>query len=473
MFCQKCGAELPDDAIFCSKCGTNQQNFKQPDEIRAEVRKGRKDDIAVFQKKNRNHAQGAAIKKRNLIIAIIAFLVLILLMVIAFVIKERIKTESSEESSKNESVLQSDDDLSEAFEDDEIEEDYISNKNEDVHESDEDKKNKYDGGIKLCNRSKEWEDLTLDDMAIQICDTVLYPGCSLGDAMDKLAESEYYDYMRNDYNPERLITSKSFVTATLKITTDKGEKAECYLKAFNYSDETIAMKELVLEQIDIPQDIYPYCRFIDGRSYDEIMKMTYQDVRNMTCLAGFSMREEGSLSIIYQSGVLPSIPVKRAQWTYYDYMGKSEYIFGINPDTFSVEKFEAISYINSNEKSKGEEVTSLSVLTDNDIRDLVEVGKKTFISDHPDETVTFKEVSDTIYLSKFTETDIDILINYVNADNEEKIACIQIASPGVLFDGTITYRIIYTQTASNMDEAYENVTWAAQILDERNIGNKQ
>src|SRR5947199_10229739 len=26
MYCMKCGAQLPDDAVFCSRCGANQSN---------------------------------------------------------------------------------------------------------------------------------------------------------------------------------------------------------------------------------------------------------------------------------------------------------------------------------------------------------------------------------------------------------------------------------------------------------------
>ncbi len=184
-----------------------------------------------------------------------------------------------------------------------------------------------------------WKDISPQDYAIQI-DDVLYRVWQSPDEFIKQVEGSSVDYTY-EYNPDKLVSGKTYE----RIEVYRDGKAWIEATALNFSDETTSLSECMVVDVNVSlvSDAKEYAHFIDGRSYEDIMAMSYSDVKKLSedIFADYDIIEgnginKGQLTIIYNKFNITNEVT--------DYMGYAitwshEYHFDIDKETSQVESF--------------------------------------------------------------------------------------------------------------------------------------
>ena len=83
IYCRKCGSQMPDDSVFCSKCGCNQNdsigNSASPSEE------------SIYQNTDNEHTHYSSNDKRDINIMNIAFYIAAVIFVTGFLIVASVK----------------------------------------------------------------------------------------------------------------------------------------------------------------------------------------------------------------------------------------------------------------------------------------------------------------------------------------------------------------------------------------------
>lgn len=118
-----------------------------------------------------------------------------------------------------------------------------------------------------------WKDIKSYDIAIQVDDELYVAGCTADEIMKKVNSSSVK--YETDYVPDGMgaadITVKRdgidwFVIRTADPSADgNGKRSEC-----------------IVTNIYEKYDASPFCHYIDGRSYDDILLMNYEDAKALT-----------------------------------------------------------------------------------------------------------------------------------------------------------------------------------------------
>lgn len=184
-----------------------------------------------------------------------------------------------------------------------------------------------------------WKDISPQDYAIQI-DDVLYRVWQSPDEFIKQVEGSSVDYTY-EYNPDKLVSGKEYETIYVYRDGEKWIEAT----AFNFSDETTSLSECMVVDVNVylVSDAEEYAHFIDGRSYEDIMAMSYSDVKKLSedIFADYDIIDGNGLSedqlAIYYNKYNMTNEIT-------DYMGYAitwdrEYGFFIDKETSQVESF--------------------------------------------------------------------------------------------------------------------------------------
>ena len=128
---------------------------------------------------------------------------------------------------------------------------------------------------KLFKADAGWKKVKVSDRAVQIDDVLYEPGFLMSDFMKKVKSSSIkYEY---DYNSKALVEGKKF--SKLEIYRDGNEWFTIHV--INLSEESANLKDCVVASIEVEDAAKLYCRYIDGRSYEDIMKMSVDEVKDL------------------------------------------------------------------------------------------------------------------------------------------------------------------------------------------------
>ncbi len=179
-------------------------------------------------------------------------------------------------------------------------------------------------------KSEEWNNVTTEDLAIQITDTVYKPGVKVSDFIAKLEASD--TNWKYKYDPEQLVASHGRVTLNIK-----SHLIECIeIEVINISDSALSLSDCLVMSINSNQE--QVCRIIDGRSYEDITAMSYEDVLNLQFgpLKNNSTIEVDTNRITYEMN--PCL-IGNTTDTDYDLYGTYTYFFRLSEDHSKVESF--------------------------------------------------------------------------------------------------------------------------------------
>ena len=134
-----------------------------------------------------------------------------------------------------------------------------------------------------------WKDADLRKMNVQIDDVLYTPGISAEDFIKQLGSSSVeYEF---SYDPDKVVPENGQES----ILVNRNGKEWFSATAFNPSSETATLSSLPIISIIPGKNATPYCRFIDGRSNDELSAMKYDDVKALSSVfneLGFKYTEE-------------------------------------------------------------------------------------------------------------------------------------------------------------------------------------
>ncbi|MBE5895346.1 MAG: hypothetical protein E7285_06730 [Lachnospiraceae bacterium] len=118
----------------------------------------------------------------------------------------------------------------------------------------------------------QWNEVSSTSGAVQIDDILYIPGVSMNEIM-MLVDSSSLDYTY-EYNPEKLVLPEEEEILTIYCN----DIPWFYIEVYNCFDENVAINNLPVKIIEPSIEAYPYCYFIDGRAYSEIIGLYYNDV---------------------------------------------------------------------------------------------------------------------------------------------------------------------------------------------------
>lgn len=125
--------------------------------------------------------------------------------------------------------------------------------------------------------SPEWKDYTISDGVFQIDDTVYYNHMLVSDFIDRVnASAVDYTY---EYNPDKLVTSGH--QEQIDFYREDQLWFSIYADHFFLSDGSVVLSDVPVSNISISDKAYEYCYFMDGRSYEELIQMNYNDVKDL------------------------------------------------------------------------------------------------------------------------------------------------------------------------------------------------
>lgn len=321
----------------------------------------------------------------------------------------------------------------------------------------EDKINSYD----KYEAVEEWKNVDPCEMAIQIDDQLYVCGSTVKDILEQINSSEVeYTY---DVNLDKLIKAKDLENITIY-----REGIEWFrIFSINITDETGSLGDNVVVSINAEQEAYPCSRFIDGRSYDDILTLSYNDVLDLkdtlfvnenwhySEYTSFLKDDNGeNYDVIVEEFILSSLYVQpKLLWTGYDVERGGMYKFLINSDTGKVAEFMP----NSNE---GCSYVETAVIQYDKLADVAEKDMDAFILEaenilSEEHDAVEKELL-KIYLTDYMGGH-SLFFSYKikKADDSDKFIYVDFIKAGHKPVGGINYQIVYTEERDLSEGAYE------------------
>lgn len=215
---------------------------------------------------------------------------------------------------------------------------------------------------KLFKADKGWKNVQITDRAVQIDDVLYEPGFTVEDVMKKVESSSVkYEY---DYSDKSLVGGKEFD----KIEISRDGVNWFTIRVLNVSEDSASFKSCVVSSIVVEDAAKPYCRFIDGRSYEDIMKMSIDDVKELqNSIFKDATYEENSkkhkkeecLEEHFNIGTVVPNSIKSIG---YEINHGLSYDFYISKETGEMIDFEANTAFGATWEQKGADITSVSEL---------------------------------------------------------------------------------------------------------------
>ena len=181
-----------------------------------------------------------------------------------------------------------------------------------------------------------WENVSVN-FAVQIDDVIYTPGLSVSECM-AIIDSSAVDYTY-EYSPNRLMAGREKYTLSVY-----RNQAEWFMvQVYNPWNTTKELAEVLVDKIIPSEDALNYCYFIDGRSYMDIMQMSYSDIKKLAeekfggAFTETSCEINGQPAICMSVSALVQAPYGE-EYTFFD--SSRVYIFTINKNDSSLLSFE-------------------------------------------------------------------------------------------------------------------------------------
>ncbi len=305
---------------------------------------------------------------------------------------------------------------------------------------------------KTYKKSKDWKDLDIDSRAVQVGDVVVYPGMTVAKLDEKLKKSDLK--WKYDYNADKLIEgSKSDQISVYAGSKDTVESFNVYV--LNLEKETGKLADAVIAGVNVSDDAKPYSRFIDGRSYEDILKLKYDDVKNMKSsyfkdlVKDYTentakVDDKDCIVVSYQ---LNDVTIKEAKWTDYDV--ETAYTFDFTVDSNSGK---VISYSNSigmaytwDLSATGEYITDVNQISDDMLKKLDKDIRKKIDNDKSGQTYTIGSICEMFMKPRAFVDDQYVLYIIYNATSDSgNYTIVEIDSPQKTYLGYVNDKVVDT-----------------------------
>ena len=326
---------------------------------------------------------------------------------------------------------------------------------------------------KTYKESKDWSDLDVDSRAVQVGDVVVYPGMTVAQLDEKLKKSDLK--WKYDYNADKLIEGEESDSISV-YASSKDTIESFYVYALNLEKETGKLSDAVITGVNVSDEAKPYSRFIDGRSYDDILNMKYDDVKNMKATDFKSLDndyqesttkvdDKDCIVVRYQ---LTDFTIKEAEWT--DYNIECAYTFDFTVDSNSGK---VISYDNGfgmaytwSLSRTDEYVTDVNQISDDMLKKLDEDIRKEIDKDKAGQSYTIGSMYEIFTKKQGFSDDIELYVIYNATSDSGSYTIAEIDMPQKTFLGYINASSIHTydfydSIDTMLDEAWvstDNIT---------------
>lgn len=167
-----------------------------------------------------------------------------------------------------------------------------------------------------------WGNYTISDKVIQVDDVMYIAGCTLDEAIQKIADSDVdYTY---EYDPNAEVHPKTDESLTIY----RGGQEWVTILYLNPYDEWRPAGESVVVGYELSDMAYEYGYFINGMSYQDILAMRDTDIEDL--FADYTKSYSG-LEYAMNKAV-------DAEWTGYDINRMFQYSFEYDRDTYYITK---------------------------------------------------------------------------------------------------------------------------------------
>ncbi len=319
---------------------------------------------------------------------------------------------------------------------------------------------------KTYKESKDWSDLDVDSRAVQVGDVVAYPGMTVAQLDEKLKKSDLK--WKYDYNADKLIEGEESDSISV-YASSKDTIESFYVYALNLEKETGKLSDAVITGVNVSDEAKPYSRFIDGRSYDDILNMKYDDVKNMKATdfknlvndyQEYSTQVDGKDCIVVRYQLADYI-IKEAKWT--DYNVGSTYIYDFAVDSNSGNVISYDNGINEGgvwELSRTDEyVTDVNQISDDMLKKLDDDIRKKIDKDKAGQTYTIGSMYEMFTKEQGFGNGANLYIIYNATSDSGSYTIVEIDMPQKTYLGYINPGSIITYDFYDSIDALFDGAW--------------
>ena len=319
---------------------------------------------------------------------------------------------------------------------------------------------------KTYKESKDWSDLDVDSRAVQVGDVVVYPGMTVAQLDEKLKKSDLK--WKYDYNADKLIEGEESDSISV-YASSKDTIESFYVYALNLEKETGKLSDAVITGVNVSDEAKPYSRFIDGRSYDDILNMKYDDVKNMKATdfknlvndyQEYSTQVDGKDCIVVRYQLTDYI-IKEAKWT--DYNVGSTYIYDFAVDSNSGNVISYDNGINEGgvwELSRTDEyVTDVNQISDDMLNKLDDDIRKKIDKDKAGQTYTIGSMYEMFTKEQGFGNGANLYIIYNATSDSGSYTIVEIDMPQKTYLGYINPGSIITYDFYDSIDALFDGAW--------------
>lgn len=323
----------------------------------------------------------------------------------------------------------------------------------------------------------EWKDIVLEDLAVQIDDVLYCPGTTTKEIM-ALVDSSAVNYTY-DYNADRLIgTDMGSNYDKITIYRDGTEWFDIHV--WNTYKETTSLSEVMVTSVLPCEAAKKYCYFLTGISYEEMLGMSYADVKTWikSIFPEKSKIEEDSGGNYIRLSVKQECLLKKAEEMGFFVKKSPSYRFYIDKDTSKLASFEP-DYLSSNCTEAITPVSLLSELSADEQAQLIHSAQDYVSQNYICNNITVVgncfQMGELQYLLVAAMSDFNVemqfynfctVFEYVGEDGNEQYIDCEIKKVYRNGKGEITFDDYYVgEPLSSLDEVIEKHNLTENISD--------
>lgn len=331
--------------------------------------------------------------------------------------------------------------------------------------------------FKKYDAASEWKDANFEYGAVQIDDTLYIPGGTIDDLMKQVEKSDVkYEF---EYNPDKM-TEKN-AEETIKVYREEIEWFHIDCK--NFTEDMISLKDAVVTAIRPTYKAETQVRIIDGRTTEDFIGYTYDEVQDLMetviPLEGWEISEstdyytdkdgndvevfvETIYSVENSYGEI-EYPNPLLLHTGYDVRSDLSFVFYVSKDTGKVIDVNYNYYSVSIHESEPIEFTSLSEIEDEHWRTLIEECN-VYLTEEKD-AVSIEGLQ-VYYGTKDERSDVALAFKLQQSDGTEKYALIEFIQVGEKPSGEVRYIDSYGAIGDVEEGPLElENSWSREVLE--------